>query len=155
MPKACILSKAHLCWSTVIRPAKKAVRGTGRNKRDKQDGSSAKTSKTLDSNPTVGATIHTMATEFADSKTCSVSISVPKAYSYYFVHNVFDQESLVLAKMHKSWKRCLAVIDDCIYSLYSDLIKAYFEAHTIAATVKLAPITEDKKRVATLLEVCS
>lgn len=96
-----------------------------------------------------------MAINFTDSKTCSVSATVHVAHSYHFVDNVFDPESLVLADMYKPWKRCLAIVDDCVYSLYGDRIKAYFEPHAVAATGKPVHITEDNKSIDALLEVCN
>ncbi len=96
-----------------------------------------------------------MVLDFMDSTTYSVSTSIEIDHSYHFVENVFDPKSPNLAELYKPWKRCLAIIDHCVYNIYGDQIKAYFKAHEIAATIQPAYIPEDRKSVATLLEICT
>ena len=96
-----------------------------------------------------------MGLDFSDSTTYSVSTSIEIAHSYHFVDNVFDPKSPKLAGLYKPWKRCLAIVDYCVNDLYGEQIKAYFKAHGIPATIQSAYITEDRKSVETLLEVCS
>lgn len=95
-----------------------------------------------------------MGLDFTNSTTYSVSTTIEIAHSYHFVENVFDPKSPKLAELYKPWKRCLAVVDYCVYDLYGDQIKAYFKAHQIPAIIQSAYITEDRKSVETLLEVC-
>ena len=95
-----------------------------------------------------------MGLDFTDSTTYSVSTTIEIAHSYHFVENVFDPKSPKLAELYKPWKRCLAVVDYCVYNLYGEQIKAYFKAHQIPAIIQSAYITEDRKSVETLQEVC-
>ncbi len=96
-----------------------------------------------------------MVLNIIQSTTSSVSTSLEIDHSYHFVENVFDVKSPNLAELYKPWKRCLAIIDHCVYNIYGDQIRAYFKAHEIAATIKPAYIPEDKKSVETLLEICT
>lgn len=95
-----------------------------------------------------------MAVNFTNSTTYPVTSSVRIAHSYHFVQNVFNKQNSTLAEMYMPWKRCLAIVDDVVYHLYGDRIKAYFNAHAITATIKPTHITEDNKNIETLLEVC-
>ena len=90
-----------------------------------------------------------------NSTTYSVSTSLEIAHSYHFVNNIFDPKSPNLAELYKPWKRCLVIVDYCVCNLYGDHIRTYFKAHDIAATIQSAYITEDRKSVETLLEVCN
>ena len=96
-----------------------------------------------------------MALNIINSTTCSVSTSLEINHTYHIVNNVFDPKSPNLAELYKPWKRCLAIVDHCVHLLYGDHIKTYFEAYRIAATVQPVNITEDRKSVETLLEICS
>lgn len=102
----------------------------------------------------LGEDIGTMILDFNDPTTYSVSTSIDIAHSYHFVNNVFDPKNPNLAELYKPWKRCLAIVDYCVYDIYGDQLKAYFKAHNIAATIQSAYITEDRKNVETLLECC-
>ena len=75
-------------------------------------------------------------------------------HSYHFVNDVFDAQNPSLARLYQTWNRCLAIVDHCVYDLYGERIKAYFQAHNIGVTVKSAYITEDGKSIETLLEIC-
>ena len=99
--------------------------------------------------------IKKMRLDIVNSTTCSVSTSIEIAQTYHIVNSVFDSKSPNLAELYKPWKRCLAVVDHWVHLLYGDQIKSYFEAYNIAATVQSVNITEDKKSVETLLEICS
>ena len=95
-----------------------------------------------------------MALDFTDSTTYSVSASISIAHSYHFNTDVFNPESLNLADFYMPWKRCLAIVDHSVYNLYGEQIKTYFRAHGIAATIQPVYITEDRKDVEALLEIC-
>lgn len=96
-----------------------------------------------------------MALNCSDSTTYTVSSSVEIGHSYHFIENVFDPSSPNLAELYRPWKRCLAIVDYSVYNLYGTRIKAYFKAHDIFVTVNSAYITEDRKSINTLLEICS
>lgn len=96
-----------------------------------------------------------MALDIISSTTCSVTTSIEIDHTYHIVNNVFDPKSPNLAELYKPWKRCLAIVDHYVYLLYGDQIKTYFEAHKIAATIQPVNITEDRKSVETLLDICS
>lgn len=95
-----------------------------------------------------------MAIDIVKSTTCSVTTSIEIDHTYHIVNNVFEPKSSTLAELYKPYKRCLAIVDLWVYHLYGDQMKAYFEDHHIAATIQPANITEDRKSVETLLEIC-
>lgn len=95
-----------------------------------------------------------MAVDIINSNTYSVSTSIEIDHTYHIVNNVFDPKCPNLTELYKPWKRCLAIVDHCVYLLYGDQIKTYFKAHNIAATIQAVNVTEDRKSVETLLEIC-
>ena len=96
-----------------------------------------------------------MAIDIVNSATCAVATSVEIEHTYHIVNNVFDLNNPNLAELYKPYKRCLSIVDHCVYNLYGNQIKTYFEAHDIAATIHSADITEDRKTVETLLGICT
>ena len=96
-----------------------------------------------------------MALDIINSATCSVSTSIEIEHTYHIVNNVFNPKNLDLANLYKPYRRCLAIVDHCVYDLYGDQIRTYFKAHEIAVTMHSADITEDRKSIETLLGVCS
>ena len=93
-----------------------------------------------------------MAIDMINSTTCAVSTSVEIEHTYHVVNNVFDLNSPDLAELYKPYKRCSSIVDHCVYNLYGNQIKTYFEAHDIAATIHSADITQDRKTVETLIK---
>ena len=96
-----------------------------------------------------------MASSFTNTSTYSVSSYIEIAHSYHFVNHVFDTEVTNIADLYKPYKRCLAIVDYSVYDLYGYDIKEYSKAYEIEATIRSAYITEDKKSLEALQEICS
>ena len=96
-----------------------------------------------------------MASSFTHATTYSVSSYIEIAHSYHFVNHVFDTEVANLADPYKPYRLCLAIVDHSIYDLYGYDIKKCFKAHEIEATIRSAYITEVKKSLEALQQVCS
>lgn len=95
-----------------------------------------------------------MAFDINNSDICSVSTAIHIEHTYHIVSNTFDPKTPDLASLYSTWQRCLAVVDYSVYTLYGDQIKTYFEMHKILATIQPIKITEDRKDVETLLQIC-
>ena len=95
-----------------------------------------------------------MASSFTNATTYSVSSYIEIAHSYHFVNHVFDTEVANIADLYKQYKRCLAIVDHSVYDSYGYDIKKYFKAYEIEATIRSAYITEDKKSLEALQEIC-
>ena len=96
-----------------------------------------------------------MALDFQNSREYSVQSTLEITQTYYIVRNVFDPHNTCLADLYKPWRRCLAVIDFAIYDLYGRQIREYFDTFHIMPTIQRAHITEDRKDIEALEEVCS
>ena len=95
-----------------------------------------------------------MASSFTNATTYSVSSYIEIAHSYHFVNHVFDTEVANIGDLYKQYKRCLAIVDHSVYDSYGYDIKKYFKAYEIEATIRSAYITEDKKSLEALQEIC-
>ena len=95
-----------------------------------------------------------MTVNFTNASTYSVSSTIEISHSYHFVKNVFDANVPNLAKLYEPWGRCLAIVDNYVFEIYGDHMKAYFKAHKVAATIQPVNTTEDSKNVDSLVEIC-
>jgi 3-dehydroquinate synthetase len=71
-------------------------------------------------------------------------------YSLVFVEGAFDVTNPEIADCYRQFGRCLMVIDENVYSLYRDQMRAYFGHHQIDLTVFSIVIKETEKTLGTL-----
>jgi 3-dehydroquinate synthase len=70
-------------------------------------------------------------------------------YDLVYVDGVFALDNDELAESYRPYGRALMVIDETVYSLYSDQIGSYFEHHDIALTVMQVQIRGTAKSLET------
>ncbi|MBJ7336901.1 sedoheptulose 7-phosphate cyclase [Mycolicibacterium sp.] len=70
-------------------------------------------------------------------------------YDLVYVDGVFALDSTDLADSYRPYGRALMVIDDTVFELYGDAIRAYFDHHDIALTVVPVQIRETAKSLDT------
>ena len=71
-------------------------------------------------------------------------------YSLLFVEGAFEANNPEIAASYHKFGRCLMVVDETVYSLYGEQMRAYFEHHQIDLTVFAIEIRETDKTLATL-----
>lgn len=96
-----------------------------------------------------------MASDILNSEEHSVSTSLEIAQTYHMVNDIFNTRNNNLADLYTAWKRCLIIVDLSVFDLYGSQMRNYFDIYGIAATIHSTRMTEDRKNVETLLEVCS
>ncbi|PFH62190.1 hypothetical protein XA68_14731 [Ophiocordyceps unilateralis] len=74
-------------------------------------------------------------------------------YDFEFLDGVFDAANTQLADCYRPWRRCLAVMDLNMHTLYGDQMRRYFETYDIALVVHKTAIGEKAKSVETLLSI--
>src|SRR6195952_2944638 len=70
-------------------------------------------------------------------------------YDLVYVDGVFALDNTELADSYRPYGRALMVVDDTVYDLYSEAIRAYFDHHGIALTVLPVQIRETAKSLET------
>ncbi|TPG27398.1 sedoheptulose 7-phosphate cyclase [Mycolicibacterium hodleri] len=70
-------------------------------------------------------------------------------YDLVYVDGVFALDSTDLADSYRPYGRALMVVDDAVYEIYGDDIRAYFDHHDIALTVVPVQIRETAKSLET------
>lgn len=95
-----------------------------------------------------------MASDTLDSEEHLVSTSLEITQTYHMIDDVFHTRNKQLADLYIPWKRSLIIVDFAVYELYGAHIKNYFETYDITITIYPTHITEDRKNIETLLEVC-
>lgn len=70
-------------------------------------------------------------------------------YDLLYVDGVFAPENLELADSYRPYGRALMVVDESVFAIYGDRIRAYFEHHEIALTVVPVRIAETAKSLET------
>ncbi len=71
-------------------------------------------------------------------------------YSLTYVDGAFAVENTEIADSYRPFGRCLMVVDDTVYRLYGEQIRAYFEHHHIDLTTFPVVIRETDKTLATV-----
>jgi 3-dehydroquinate synthase len=74
-------------------------------------------------------------------------------YSLVYVDGVFELNNKELADCYQKFKRCLAVVDANVYTLYSNQMKEYFRHYGIHLTVFALTITEPNKTIQTFEKI--
>ncbi|KAF2466625.1 Dehydroquinate synthase-like protein [Lindgomyces ingoldianus] len=99
------------------------------------------------------ATVHQPTiTETADG--IAVATCVPIAHGYTFEPEVFSTSSKAIAGMYRAQGRCLCLVDTNVYKLLDTKIEEYFKHHSIRAVVRSVDVTEERKDLEKLSEVC-
>ncbi|GLP78172.1 hypothetical protein TUM20983_52820 [Mycobacterium antarcticum] len=70
-------------------------------------------------------------------------------YSLVYVEGVFAIDNTDLADSYRPYGRALMVVDDTVYEIYGEQIRAYFDYHDIALTVIPVQIRETAKSLDT------
>jgi 3-dehydroquinate synthase len=70
-------------------------------------------------------------------------------YDLVYVDGVFAVDNPELADSYRPYGRALMVVDDTVYEIYGDAIRAYFEHHEIALAVIPVQIRETAKSLET------
>lgn len=84
----------------------------------------------------------------------AVSSCMPISYGYTFAEDIFSTKSSAVSQHYNGRDRCLMIIDYNVHRLLGAKTASYFVAHGIRATICPVVVTEDRKDVAKLLEVC-
>lgn len=66
----------------------------------------------------------------------------------------FKGVSSRLADYYKPWGRCLAIVDHNIYDMHAENIESYFKSHEIATKLVKMEVTEKRKDLDKLSEIC-
>ena len=74
-------------------------------------------------------------------------------YDFTFLDGVFDKANPQLAACFSRWKRCLAIMDLNIFTLYGKKMQEYFGQHGIELRVHKTMIGEKAKSMDTLLSI--
>lgn len=74
-------------------------------------------------------------------------------YDFTFLDGVFDKENSQLADCFTRWKRCLAIMDLNIFSVYGQQLQDYFDHHGVELKVHKTMIGEKAKSMDTLLSI--
>lgn len=74
-------------------------------------------------------------------------------YDFTFLDGIFDLANTQLADCYAPWRRCLAVMDLNIHSLYGPQVAAYFAHHGIELRVHTTAIGEKAKSIDTMLGI--
>ncbi len=70
-------------------------------------------------------------------------------YDLLYVDGVFSVSNTELADSYRRYGRTLMVVDEVVYAIYGEQIRAYFEHHDIALTVLAVKIAETAKSLET------
>lgn len=70
-----------------------------------------------------------------------------------FTDGVFDLTNPQLAECYQPLRRCLAVVDYNVLSLYGEQIRQYFAHHNIKLTIHKSVIGEKEKEMDTMLGI--
>jgi demethyl-4-deoxygadusol synthase len=70
-------------------------------------------------------------------------------FSLLYVEGAFALENIEIAESYRQFGRCLMVVDEAVYSLYSEQIQTYFKHYEIDLTVFLVTIKETEKTLRT------
>lgn len=71
-------------------------------------------------------------------------------YSLRYVDGAFAIENAEIAYSYRRYGRCLMVVDETVYGLYGEQMRAYFSYHGIALTVFPVVIRETAKTMSTV-----
>lgn len=74
-------------------------------------------------------------------------------YDFTFLDGIFNTANPQLAQCYKRWGRCLAVMDQNIYTLYGDEMERYFDHYQLPLTIHKTRIGEKAKSMDTLLSI--
>lgn len=84
----------------------------------------------------------------------AVKTSMPINHGYTFESDVFATSSQPIADMYRTLNRCLCLVDANVYRFLDTKIEDYFRHHKIAAVVRPVEVTEERKDLEKLSEVC-
>ncbi len=74
-------------------------------------------------------------------------------FSLLYVDGVFQTENSEIADSYRQFGRCLMVVDQAVYGLYSQQIQSYFQYYDIDLTVFPVVIKETAKSLATVEKI--
>lgn len=74
-------------------------------------------------------------------------------YDLLYVDGVFSVGNTELADSYRQYGRALMVVDEVVYGIYGEQIRAYFEHHDIALTVLPVKIAETAKSLETFEQI--
>lgn len=74
-------------------------------------------------------------------------------YDLLYVDGVFSVGNTELADSYRQYGRALMVVDEVVYTIYGEQIRAYFEYHDIALTVLPVKIAETAKSLETFEQI--
>ncbi|EFY84146.1 2-epi-5-epi-valiolone synthase [Metarhizium acridum CQMa 102] len=74
-------------------------------------------------------------------------------YDFTFLDGAFRIGNAQLSECYSRWRRCLAVMDYNIYSLYGETIHNYFEHYQIKLTIHKTMVGEKAKTMDTMLGI--
>ncbi|QCB50063.1 sedoheptulose 7-phosphate cyclase [Rhodococcus sp. PAMC28707] len=74
-------------------------------------------------------------------------------YDLLYVDGVFSVGNTELADSYRQYGRALMVVDEVVYSIYGEQIRAYFQHHDIALTVLPVKIAETAKSLETFEQI--
>lgn len=84
----------------------------------------------------------------------AVSTNESTAHTYHLMSGIFHPKNLLIAELYACKDKCLVLLDYNVNAMYGEEIRGYFVSHGINAFMRPLQITEDRKDVEMLLEVC-
>ncbi|KAF2638394.1 2-epi-5-epi-valiolone synthase [Massarina eburnea CBS 473.64] len=84
----------------------------------------------------------------------TVTTCVPISHGYTFESDVFSVKGHAIADLYRQYGRCLCLVDANVYRLLDGKVDEYFKHHNIRAEVRSVDVTEERKDLEKLSEVC-
>ena len=84
----------------------------------------------------------------------AVSTCATISHSYTFESDVLSPESKAIADFYGFQGRCLCLVDANVYKLMDEKMNKYFKVHGIQAVIRSVDVTEERKDLEKLSEVC-
>lgn len=84
----------------------------------------------------------------------TVSHHESTVHTYHISPGLFHPTNAHIAQLYASTRKCLVFLDHNVSDIQGEGIRGYFANHGINATIRVLQITEDRKDIQMLLDIC-